>query len=160
MQADFVSEFFRLCHSEGIHTAVDTSGALITERVLNMLDNTDLVLLDIKTMDPELYTRLTGVRQENNLAFLDILEERGITTWIRHVVVPGLTDNDKWLRQLGQYVTRYDCVEKIEILPYHTLGEYKYQKLGLEYSLDGVPPLSAERASEIRKIMSEYKPCQ
>lgn len=160
MQADFVSEFFRLCHSEGIHTAVDTSGALITERVFNMLDNTDLVLLDIKTMDPELYTRLTGVRQENNLAFLDILEERGITTWIRHVVVPGLTDNDKWLRQLGQYVTRYDCVEKIEILPYHTLGEYKYQKLGLEYSLDGVPPLSAERASEIRKIMSEYKPCQ
>ena len=160
MQADFVSEFFRLCHSEGIHTVVDTSGALITERVLNMLDNTDLVLLDIKTMDPELYTRLTGVRQENNLAFLDILEERGITTWIRHVVVPGLTDNDKWLRQLGQYVTRYDCVEKIEILPYHTLGEYKYKKLGLEYSLDGVPPLSAERASEIRKIMSEYKPCQ
>lgn len=160
MQADFVSEFFRLCHSEGIHTAVDTSGALITERVLNMLDNTDLVLLDIKTMDPELYTRLTGVRQENNLAFLDILEERGITTWIRHVVVPGLTDNDKWLRQLGQYVMRYDCVEKIEILPYHTLGEYKYQKLGLEYSLDGVPPLSAERASEIRKIMSEYKHCQ
>lgn len=160
MQADFVSEFFRLCHSEGIHTAVDTSGALITERVLNMLDNTDLVLLDIKTMDPELYTRLTGVRQENNLAFLDILEKRGITTWIRHVVVPGLTDNDKWLRQLGQYVARYDCVEKIEILPYHTLGEYKYQKLGLEYSLDGVPPLSAERASEIRKIMSEYKPCQ
>lgn len=160
MQADFVSEFFRLCHSEGIHTAVDTSGALITERVLNMLDNTDLVLLDIKTMDPELYTRLTGVRQENNLAFLDILEERGITTWIRHVVVPGLTDNDKWLRQLGQYVMHYDCVEKIEILPYHTLGEYKYQKLGLEYSLDGVPPLSAERASEIRKIMSEYKPCQ
>ncbi len=160
MQADFVSEFFRLCHSEGIHTAVDTSGALITERVFNMLDNTDLVLLDIKTMDPELYTRLTGVRQENNLAFLDILEERGITTWIRHVVVPGLTDNDKWLRQLGQYVMRYDCVEKIEILPYHTLGEYKYQKLGLEYSLDGVPPLSAERASEIRKIMSEYKPCQ
>lgn len=160
MQADFVSEFFRLCHSEGIHTAVDTSGALITERVFNMLDNTDLVLLDIKTMDPELYTRLTGVRQENNLAFLDILEERGITTWIRHVVVPGLTDNDKWLRQLGQYVMHYDCVEKIEILPYHTLGEYKYQKLGLEYSLDGVPPLSAERASEIRKIMSEYKPCQ
>lgn len=160
MQADFVSEFFRLCHSEGIHTAVDTSGALITERVFNMLENTDLVLLDIKTMDPELYTRLTGVRQENNLAFLDILEERGITTWIRHVVVPGLTDNDKWLRQLGQYVARYDCVEKIEILPYHTLGEYKYQKLGLEYSLDGVPPLSAERASEIRKIMSKYKPCQ
>lgn len=160
MQADFVSEFFRLCHSEGIHTAVDTSGALITERVFNMLDNTDLVLLDIKTMDPELYTRLTGVRQENNLAFLDVLEERGITTWIRHVVVPGLTDNDKWLRQLGQYVARYDCVEKIEILPYHTLGEYKYQKLGLEYSLDGVPPLSAERANEIRKIMSEYKPCQ
>ena len=125
-----------------------------------MLDNTDLVLLDIKTMDPELYPRLTGVSQTNNLKFLDILEQRHIPTWIRHVVVPGVTDNDEWLDQLGKHAAQYDCVERMEILPYHTLGEYKYKKLGLQYQLDGVPPLSADKAAKIRERLSVYKPCQ
>mgnify|MGYP002657118705 FL=1 len=160
MQAEFVAEYFRLCHEEGLHTALDTSGAIITDKVLNVLDNTDLVLLDIKTMDAELYPRLTGVNQNNNLAFLDILEERGINTWIRHVVVPEITDNDKWLRKLGNHVAHYNCVEKIEILPYHTLGTYKYEKLGEKYKLMDTPALSAQRANEIRNMMSQYKPCQ
>lgn len=160
MQAEFVAEYFRLCHEEGLHTALDTSGAIITDKVLNVLDNTDLVLLDIKTMDAELYPRLTGVNQNNNLAFLDILEERGINTWIRHVVVPEITDNDKWLHKIGNHVAHYNCVEKIEILPYHTLGTYKYEKLGEKYKLMDTPALSAQRANEIRKMMSQYKPCQ
>lgn len=160
MQSEFVAEFFRLCHDEGLHTALDTSGAIITDKVLKVLDNTNLVLLDIKTMDAELYPTLTGVKQNNNLAFLDILEERKIKTWVRHVVVPNLTDNDEWLRKLGEHVSHYDCVEKIEILPYHTLGTYKYEKLGEKYKLEGVPALSAQRANEIRSMMSQYKPCQ
>lgn len=160
MQSEFVAEFFRLCHDEGLHTALDTSGAIITDKVLKVLDNTDLVLLDIKTMDAELYPTLTGVKQNNNLAFLDILEERKIKTWVRHVVVPNLTDNDEWLRKHGEHVSHYDCVEKIEILPYHTLGTYKYEKLGEKYKLEGVPALSAQRANEIRSMMSQYKPCQ
>ena len=160
MQSEFVAEFFRLCHAEGLHTALDTSGAIITDKVLEVLDNTDLVLLDIKTMDAELYPTLTGVKQNNNLAFLDILDERKIKTWVRHVVVPNLTDNDEWLRKLGEHVSHYDCVEKIEILPYHTLGTYKYEKLGEKYKLEGVPALSAQRANEIRSMMSQYKPCQ
>lgn len=160
MQSEFVAEFFRLCHDEGLHTALDTSGAIITDKVLEVLGNTDLVLLDIKTMDAELYPTLTGVKQNNNLAFLDILEERKIKTWVRHVVVPNLTDNDEWLRKLGEHVSHYDCVEKIEILPYHTLGTYKYEKLGEKYKLEGVPALSAQRANEIRSMMSQYKPCQ
>ncbi len=160
MQADFVAEFFRLCRIEGLHTALDTSGAIITDRVKDVLDNTDLVLLDVKTMDAEMYPRLTGVQQTNNLVFLDMLEQRHLPTWIRHVVVPGLTDNDEWLRRLGEHVARYDCVEKIEILPYHTLGEYKYEKMGMKYKLEGVQAMTAERAQEIRKIMAEYKPCQ
>ncbi len=97
IQAEFVAEFFRLCHKEGLHTALDTSGIICDEHAMNVLDNTDLVLLDIKTMDSELYPRLTGVQQKNNLLFLDKLEERGITTWVRHVVVPGFTDDDNWL---------------------------------------------------------------
>lgn len=160
MQSEFVAEFFRLCHAEGLHTALDTSGAIITDKVLKVLDNTDLVLLDIKTMDAELYPTLTGVKQNNNLAFLDILEERKIKTWVRHVVVPNLTDNDEWLHKLGEHVSHYNCVEKIEILPYHTLGTYKYEKLGEKYKLEGVPALSAQRANEIRSMMSQYKPCQ
>lgn len=90
MQAEFVREYFRLCHNEGLHTALDTSGAFCTEDALRVLDETDLVLLDVKTMDTELYPKLTGIKQDNNLAFLDKLEERGIRTWIRHVVVPML----------------------------------------------------------------------
>lgn len=160
MQADFVAEFFRLCREEGIHTALDTSGAYISERAMRVLDYTDLVLLDIKTMDAELYPRLTGQRQDNNLAFLDQLEERHIPTWIRHVVVPGLTDNDLWLDRLGQYVSHHDCVERIEILPYHTLGKSKYERMGLDYPLEGVNALSQERARQIREMLSKYRPCQ
>ena len=111
-------------------------------------------------MDTELYPKLTGVRQNNNLAFLDILEERKIKTWVRHVVVPGLTDNNQWLNRLGEYVSHYNCVEKIEILPYHTLGTYKYEKLGEKYKLEGVPALSEARAKEIRSMLAQYKTCQ
>ena len=159
MQPEFISEFFRLCHREGLHTALDTSGAIVSRAALSVLDNADLVLLDVKTMDSELYPRLTGVSQSNNLAFLDILEKKHITTWVRHVVVPGLTDNDLWLQKLGEYVAKYDCVERIEILPYHTLGKYKYDELGITYRLEGVPPLTDDRAKYIRQMLSNYKPC-
>ncbi len=159
MQAEFAAEFFALCQAEGLHTALDTSGFYCTPRALEILQYTDLVLLDIKTMDSNLYPRLTGQCQDNNLKFLDELQRRGISTWIRHVVVPGLTDNDEWLRRLGEHVARYDVVQKIEILPYHTLGTFKYSQLGLTYPLEGVQPLSAERAKAIREMLSAYKPC-
>lgn len=159
MQAAFIEEFFRLCKEEGLHTALDTSGAYCSSRALAPLDHTDLVLLDIKTMDPDLYPRLTGHPQANNLRFLDELQARGIDTWVRHVVVPGLTDNDNWLRRLGEHVSKYSVVKKIEILPYHTLGTAKYAQLNIRYPLEGVPPLNAERADEIRKMLSAYKPC-
>lgn len=158
MQADFVAEYFKLCHAQGLHTALDTSGYFCTERAMSVLDDTDLVLLDIKSMDPELYPRLTGVKQDNNLRFLDILKERSIDTWVRHVVVPGLTDNDEWLQRLGEHVAKYDNVKKIEILPYHTLGTFKYKELGIPYPLDGVEALSIERTKEVKEMMSQYKP--
>lgn len=159
MQARFVREYFELCHREGLHTALDTSGALCTEEAFAVLDHTDIALLDIKTMDAGLYPRLTGRPQANNLRFLDELQRRGVRTWVRHVVVPGLTDDDAQLRRLGEHVARYGVVEKIEVLPYHTLGTYKYAQLGLRYPLDGVPPLSPARAEEVRGLLSKYRPC-
>lgn len=158
-QAAFVREYFSLCRAEGIHTALDTSGIYRNADALAALDYTDLVLLDIKTMNTALYKRLTGQEQNNNLRFLDELQSRGIDTWVRHVVVPGLTDDDKWLHELGRYVASRDVVKKIEVLPYHTLGAYKYAQLGLDYPLEGVSPLSAERTANARAILSQYKPC-
>lgn len=159
VQAGFVSEYFRLCKQEGLHTALDTAGSVCTPGAFAVLDHTDLALLDVKTMDPALYPRLTGCPQDNNLRFLNELQRRGTDTWIRHVVVPGLTDDDHWLRRLGELAASYSVVKKIEILPYHTLGAFKYGQLGMEYPLDGVPALSAERATEIRAMLSAYKPC-
>lgn len=159
MQAEFVREFFALCHAEGLHTALDTSGAYASQKAFDALENVDLVLLDVKTVNPELYPRLTRGDFATNNRFLDELQRRGIDVWVRHVVVPGYTDDDESLRRLGEYVAAYDVVKKIEILPYHTLGVFKYKNLGIDYPLDGVPPLSAERAQQIRDMLSAYRPC-
>ena len=159
MQAEFVREFFALCHAEGLHTALDTSGAYASQKAFDALENVDLVLLDVKTANPELYPRLTRGDFATNNRFLDELQRRGIDVWVRHVVVPGYTDDDESLRRLGEYVAAYDVVKKIEILPYHTLGVFKYKNLGIDYPLDGVPPLSAERAQQIRDMLSAYRPC-
>ncbi len=159
MQAEFVREFFALCHAEGLHTALDTSGAYASRKAFDALENVDLVLLDVKTANPEFYPRLTRGDFATNNRFLDELQRRGIDVWVRHVVVPGYTDDDESLRRLGEYVAAYDVVKKIEILPYHTLGVFKYKNLGIDYPLDGVPPLSAERAQQIRDMLSAYRPC-
>ena len=118
-----------------------------------MLDFTDLVLLDIKALSPDLCRKVCGVDGRNTLRFLDELERRGIDVWIRHVVVPGLTDDDALLSELTEYLKPYNCVRKIEWLPYHTMGVFKYKDLGLAYPLEGVPPLSAERIKDIRKAL-------
>ena len=152
MQSDFVRELFILAHQNGIQTCLDTSGAICSEKAFSVLDHTDIVLLDIKTMDPDLYPRLTGVQQKNNLLFLDELQRRGIRTWVRHVVVPGLTDNDEWLMRLRDYVRQYSVVEKVDILPYHTLGTFKYDDLGIDYPLKGVQQLTPERTAEIKAM--------
>ena len=156
MQAAFALSYFRLCKDKGLHTALDTSGYFCTPKAMEVLDYTDLVLLDIKTMNPTLYPRLTGVQQDNNLRFLDILQEKGIKTWVRHVVVPGLTDDEEWLHKLGRHLQQYNVVEKLEILPYHTMGVYKYQELGIPYPLEGTPDMAPERAKAIKAMMAQY----
>ena len=162
-QPEFLTELFRLAKSKGVHTCLDTSAGCYDpdshSKIDEALKYTDLVMLDIKHIDDAAHKQLTGHTNRNILAFAEHIRELGIPVWIRHVVVPGLTDNDQWLDRLGEHVSQYSVVEKIEILPYHTLGEYKYEKLGINYPLKGTEPLKAERANEIRKQLSKYKPC-
>ena len=152
MQAVFVRDFFLLCRGQGIHTALDTSGALWSEAVRDVLDVTDLVLLDIKSIDPLQHKELTGATITNTLRTLDYLEEKQIATWVRHVVVPGWTDDDQRLQQLADFLKPYRCIERIELLPYHTMGTHKYAQMGLSYRLGGTPELSAERLKRAREI--------
>ncbi len=152
MQAAFVREFFLLCRGQGIHTALDTSGALWSQPVRDALDVTDLVLLDIKSIDPEQHKELTGAMITHTLRCLDYLEERQIPAWIRHVVVPGWTDDDRLLQRLADYLKPYRCIEKIELLPYHRMGARKYEQMGFDYRLEGTPELSEERLENAREI--------
>lgn len=154
MQAEFAREFFRLCREEGIHTALDTAGSVLTPQALSVLDYTDLALLDIKALRPELCRRVCGSDGSHSLCFLEELQRRGIPVWLRHVVVPGLTDDDAELEALVNHVRKYDVVQKIEWLPYHTMGVFKYRELDMTYPLEGLEPLSAERIADIRKRYS------
>ena len=156
LQAAFLTEFFALCQGEGLHTALDTSGYYLNDTVKELLKYVNLVLLDIKTLEPELHKTLTGVKGDNSLKFLNYLEESHIDTWIRHVIVPGLTDNDEYLDKLAQYLTHYTVVKKVELLPYHIMGSTKYEQMGLDYKLKGVEPLSTERLENAKKIFRRY----
>lgn len=168
VQAPFVAEFFRLCHENAFQTALDTSGALFgntetlepTAAIAAVLEHTDLVLLDVKTLDDDLHKSYVGMPRTNNQAFLDYLQKIGKPTWIRHVVVPGITDDDERLKALANYVASYSVVERVEILPYHTLGKYKYEKLGLQYALEDVKDLSAERRKNAIEIFRSAVNCK
>lgn len=158
MQPDFAREYFRLCKEAGLHTALDTSGAIYNEKTLAVLDYTDLVLLDIKALDADRCRKVCGSDGRNALLLLDELQRRGIAVWLRHVVVPGLTDDDAALNALVNFLRPYTVIQKIEWLPYHTMGMFKYEELGLDYPLKGVEPLSAERIREIRERYRDVFP--
>lgn len=154
VQAPFVREFFRLCRDAGIHTALDTSGAVFNDAARAALEYTDLVLLDIKTTDASMHMAYTGMAADNNRRFLEYLESIGKPTWIRHVLVPGYTASESSLKDLADYLRPLTCVRKVELLPYHTLGVYKYAQLGLSYPLEGLPALSDE---EFRRLSGYFE---
>lgn len=156
MQAQFAAEFFALCRKAGIHTALDTSGAIFNEETKRVLDCTDLVLLDIKTIDESFHKAYTGCPADNNRHFLEYLQQIGKPTWIRHVVVPERTYDDSQLRRLGEFLSHYSVVKKVELLPYHTMGRYKWQNLGLDYPLEGIADLSQTQIDHARAIIAEY----
>ena len=152
MQPDFVEELFMKCKKEGIHTALDTSGYIFNERVQDVLKYTDLVLLDIKCMNANEYKELTGVDLDPTLKFAKDLSDIGKPMWIRHVLVPGITDRDEYLENLADFVKELKSVEKVEILPFHKMGEFKWKELGLEYQLDKVEAPTRERVENAKNI--------
>lgn len=159
MQADFVREYFRLCKQKGLHTALDTSGVISTDKAFSVLEYTDLVLLDIKTTDDGLHQTYTGHTRRSNQAWMDHLLSLRKPTWIRHVVVPGYTSVDSRLTELAHWLQPYSSViERVELLPYHTLGAYKYEELGIPYPLQGVPSLSQEEISHARSLVQSLLP--
>lgn len=155
-QSAFVAELFKILKNEGVHTALDTSGILFDENDDNqkqLLKYCDLVLLDIKHIDASLHKKLTGQSNEKPLAFAKYLSYNGKDIWIRHVLLDGFTDNDAYLRKLRAFTDSLNTVKKIEVLPYHTMGEVKYEKLGIPYPLKGVAPPSPERVQNARIIL-------
>lgn len=156
LQPDFVAALFAAARSEGIHTALDTSGVTrLTPAVESLLAQTDLVLLDIKHIDSERHRVLTGHSNERVLAFARHLEAIRKPTWIRHVIVPGFTDSDESARRTASFVAELDNVERVELLPYHEYGTHKWEAVGEVYPLAGVEPPTAERMEELRDVFRE-----
>lgn len=161
LQAEFVTELFKILKARGVHTVLDTSGILFDPENIHKFDEllsvTDLVLLDIKHIDGNEHKKLTGHSNKNVLAFAKYLSDTGKPMWIRHVLVPVITDNDEYLRRLSEFISALKTVEKVEVLPYHNMGEVKYEKLGLDYPLKGTQPPSRERVLNAKSILGIKK---
>lgn len=159
MQIDFVTELFKILKQQGIHTALDTSGVLFTEeqtdKYKELLKYTDLVLLDIKHIDDAEHKKLTGCSNKNVLKFAKFLSAHGTDMWVRHVLVEGITDDDGYLHKLKDFINTLNTVKKVEVLPYHSMGENKYEKLGLDYQLKGMQPPAKERVENAKRILTQ-----
>ena len=139
LQVKFLIELFEKLKKENIHTCIDTSGMVaLTDDIKKLLSLTDLVLIDIKHIDSEKCKNLVGFNNEKELAFARYLSDNNIHMWIRQVLVPGYTDDEQDLLKLKDFISSLNTVDKVEILPYHDMGRYKWEKLGLKYELDGV----------------------
>lgn len=159
LQIDFLIALFTKAKELGIHTTLDTCALPFRNKpeYLEVFDRlmtvTDLVLLDIKEINDERHKFVTSQSNRNILDCARYLSDKGIPVWIRHVLVPGLTDHDEDLKELGEFVKTLKNVDKFEILPYHTMGEFKWEKLGIDYPLKGVKPPTKERVANAKKLM-------
>ena len=156
LQPDFALEIFRQCKAHGIHTAVDTSGAIPLRICREAVDAVDLVLLDIKHIDTDACRELTGQGNENTLALLEYLEKTKKDVWIRHVVIPGITEDYAAIEKMAAYLSRYTVIRRLEVLPFHKMGEYKWKLLGEKYTLTDTLEPAKESILKIKEIFSKY----
>ena len=159
LQIDFLLELFTLAKQQGVTTVIDTAGQPFTReepfysKFLQLMEVTDLLLLDVKHIEPEMHRRLTGMGNDNILDMIRELDRLHKPIWVRHVLVPGWTDDEAALRKLAAFLRTLSNVEKIEVLPYHTLGVYKYEVLGMPDPLPGVPPCPPEKKDWAEAIL-------
>ena len=159
LQIDFVLELFKLAKEKGISTCLDTSGSAFTRqgsfyaKFEELMKITDVFLLDIKHIDDEKHRNLTGRTNANILDMAKCLSEHGKKIWIRHVLVPQITDDDEYLKQLRAFIDTLKTVERVEVLPYHTLGVFKWENLNIPYELKDIEPPTTERIENAKKIL-------
>lgn len=156
LQPEFLTELFAKAKKNNIHTCLDTSGFVDIEKIDPILDNTDLVLLDLKHMVEEKSKDLTGVGIEKSLKLAKHLDERNIPVWIRHVLVPGITDDIENLEKLGEFISTLNNVERVEILPYHSMGAHKWESMGLDYELKNVEDATKEDVDKAAKVVEQF----
>ncbi|WP_432667376.1 pyruvate formate-lyase-activating protein [Wukongibacter baidiensis] len=150
VQPEFLIEFLKLCKKHGLHTAIDTAG-FGKGQYKEILKYTDLVILDIKHVDSVGYRELTGGNIEEFWDFAKILKKSNTRIWIRHVVVPGITDSEDHMNKLKKIIEQFENVDRIELLPYHTLGVQKYKLMDVSYKLHGIEPMCKEQLKEIEE---------
>ncbi|HFE47720.1 MAG TPA: pyruvate formate lyase 1-activating protein [Chromatiaceae bacterium] len=158
LQPEFVRDLFSAARAEGIHTCLDTNGVMRKRMPLidEVLDVTDLVMLDLKQIDEAIHKVLVGTPNRHILDFARHLHERGQKTRIRYVVVPGFTDDEPSAHRLGQFIVGMDNIETVELIPYHELGRHKWESLGHAYPLEGVKPPPRETIERIASIINAY----
>ena len=155
MQPDFVLEFLQLCRKEGVHTAIDTSGYIFNEKIKEVLKWVDLVLLDIKHFDAIKYEKLTGKDLAPTLEFAAYLNNEDIATWIRYVLLPGYTDDKADIAAMADYLSRFNNIKQVDVLPFHQLGASKWEELGLTYKLKEALPPTDETRKEMESLFRQ-----
>ncbi len=156
LQREILLRLFQQLRKKGIHTALDSNGRLLDNAAKDLLDETDLLLLDIKHFDHDWHQKLTGVSNQNVLKVAEYRESTGKPMWLRYVLVPGWSDQEEYLHQLGKHFKDYKTIEKIEILPYHQLGVHKWEALGMAYELRDVHPPTKEQIEKAVSIFNRY----
>jgi len=162
LQVDFLIELFTLAKEKGIHTCIDTSGITYKpdnkayiEKLDKLMPLTDLVMLDIKHIDPQKHLELTAQPNDGILAFTKYLEEKNVPVWIRHVVVPTITDDDKYLFDLGYFIGQLSNLKALDVLPYHDMAKSKYENLGMDYKLKDIPPMDKSAIVDKKAVILE-----
>lgn len=158
LQAEFIAELFTECKQHGIHTCLDSNGFVrhYSPELIRLLENTDLVLLDLKQLDDDKHIDLTHVSNRYAKEFAHYLHQHKIKTWIRYVVLDGYTSDERSVRMLGEFIKDMDNIEKVELLPYHELGKHKWATMGEEYELEGIKPPTKETMNRCVAILAEY----
>lgn len=164
LQIDFILEYFKLAKAHGVHTAIDTCGAPFTREepffsvYEELMEYTDLVLMDIKHINNEFHKKYAMAENTSILEMARDLSDRGIPMWIRHVLVPEHSDFDEDLEALSEFIESLgSAVENVDVLPYHKMGVYKYEELGIPYRLEGIEPPTADRVENANRILQTEK---